>query len=410
MKKPTTEQLDRPLLVSTVLLSFIGIVMIYSASYNEMHDGTPRYLLQIGWFVIGCGALYAAAVVPTRLLQAMSIPVYLVTVALLAAALTTEAVNGSTRWLRLGPTIGLQPSELAKVAVILALARFLDGQRRSTNRLTLLLLPCLLVGLPMGLIIKQPDFGTAFVFGVILIGMLYWGGISPLELLLLLSPIANVLINVMSGFNWLIWAGFMLSLFLVVYLSRPPLMIGLAVLLGHLGVGVTTEPLWHSLHEYQRQRVSSFINPHADALGSGYQIIQSKIAIGSGGLIGKGLLQGTQTQLAFLPEQHTDFIFSVVGEELGFVGSMTVLVLFFFLITRSIRIATGVKGRYHGLVAAGCVSVFTCHVIVNIGMTTGLFPVVGVPLPFLSYGGSSLLTNMTMVGLLLNVWRRRHEY
>lgn len=409
MKNAVAERFDRPLLVITLLLSLIGIVMIYSASHNEKISGPPLYLMQLGWLVIGWLMLYCAAVVPTRLLQAMSIPFYLLMLVLLVGVLATGAVNGSTRWLRLG-YLGIQPSEPAKVAVILVLARYLDGRRRSTNRLALLLPACLMAGIPMLLILKEPDLGTSLVFGAILCGMLYWGGISLLELLLMLSPIVNVLINVMSGFNWLIWTGFMLSIFLIVFLSRPPLILSLVILLGHIGVGITTEPLWNSLHDYQRQRVESFINPNADAQGSGYQIIQSKIAIGSGGLVGKGLLKGSQTQLAFLPEQHTDFIFSVVGEELGFVGSMLVLGLFFLLITRSIRIAAEVKGRYTSLVAAGAASVLAFHVIVNVGMTTGLFPVAGVPLPFLSYGGSSLLTTMTLIGLLLNTWRRRHEY
>ncbi|MBI4553511.1 MAG: rod shape-determining protein RodA [Candidatus Latescibacteria bacterium] len=409
MRKPMAERFDRPLLVITLLLSLMGVVMLYSAAHNEAVQGVPRSLLQVGWLAIGWVVLYCVAVVPTRVLHALSIPFYFIIIALLIAVLATDAVKGSSRWLRLGP-FGLQPSELAKVAVILVLARYLDGQRRSTNRLLLLLPPCLFVGLPIALIIKQPDLGTSLVFGALLIGMLYWNGISVLELLLILSPIANVLINVLSGFNWLIWTGFMLSLFLILYLSRTPLLASLIVLLGHVGVGITTEPLWNSLHDYQRQRVETFVNPYEDALGAGYQIIQSKIAIGSGGLFGKGLLKGTQTQLSFLPEQHTDFIFSVVGEELGFVGAIVVLGLFFLLVTRGIRIASEVKGRYHSLIAAGCVSVFAFHVIVNVGMTTGLFPVVGVPLPFLSYGGSSLLTNMTLVGLLLNVWRRRHEY
>ncbi|HCQ02608.1 MAG TPA: hypothetical protein DIT99_18825 [Candidatus Latescibacteria bacterium] len=240
--------------------------------------------------------------------------------------------------------------------------------------------------------------------------MLLWAGLSILELVLFISPVIGILIAVISGFNWIVWAIFMLTLFGIMYIKRPPISLVVALIVIQIGVGLTAEPLWDSLHDYQRQRVETFLKPQEDVLGAGYQIIQSQIAIGSGGMFGRGLLQGSQTQLAFLPEQQTDFIFSVVGEELGFVGSVSVLILFYVLIIRGIKIAVNVKGSFQSLIAAGCVSVFSFHVIMNVGMTIGLLPVAGVPLPFLSYGGSFLMTSMILSGLLLNAWRHRYEY
>lgn len=403
------DHFNRPIFITTVLLALIGVVMIYSTTHKTPDGATPQYLLQLGWFGIGCVAMGVVAFLPPRALQALTIPAYLLILLLLGAVLTMGTVRGSSRWFRIG-TIGIQPSEFAKVIVILVLAQYLERKRRGVNRPSVIITSCALVAIPVALILRQPDLGTSLVFGAILCGMLYWAGLSLLELLLLMSPVVSVLLNIISGFDWMVWTIFMITLFGIIYLSRPPVVVSVALMLIHIGVGLTTEPLWRSLHDYQRQRVETFLNPQADALGAGYQIIQSKIAIGSGGLLGRGLLGGTQTQLAFLPEQQTDFIFSVVGEELGFAGSMLVLGLFFILIVRGIHIAVRVKGRYHGLIAAGCVSVFTFHVITNVGMTTGLLPVVGVPLPFLSYGGSSLLTNMVLSGLLLHVWRRRYEY
>lgn len=405
----TSERLDRPIVIVTGLLALIGILMIYSATHNQAAARTSQHLMQSGWFVCGLIAMYVAAKLPTRFLQAITVPAFILILVVLTFTLTTGAVKGSSRWLRLGP-VGIQPSEIAKIVVILALALYLERRRPSVHSSGVLIGACLIVGLPVALIMKQPDLGTSLVFGAVLCFMLYWAGFGILELLLFVSPVASILITVISGFDWVVWTFFMLSLFALIYAARPPPVISSILLIVHIGVGLTTEPLWNSLHDYQRLRVETFLNPQSDTLGAGYQIIQSKIAIGSGGLLGRGLLEGSQTQLAFLPEQQTDFIFSVIGEELGFLGSVLVLGLFYILIVRGLHVAANVKGRYQSLIAAGCVAVLTFHVVMNVGMTTGLLPVAGVPLPFLSYGGSSLLTNMVLCGLLLNVWCRKYEY
>ncbi len=402
-------QLNRTLVIVSVLLSLFGIVVIYSATQDETGIGMSRYMLQSMWFLFGLGVMYVTSMLPIRFLQAITIPVFVLTLVLLAVVLATGTVKGSSRWIRLG-FIGIQPSELAKIAVILALAQYLSQVRTDFRRPSVLTVCGVIAALPVFLILSQPDLGTSIVFGAIFCGILLWAGLSVLELLLMVSPLIGVVIGVVTGFNWIIWSVFILVVAGVMYLKWPPRFVTVFLIVTHLGVGLGAEPLWDSLHDYQQRRVETFLNPQVDPKGAGYQIIQSKIAIGSGGLLGRGFLQGSQTNLAFLPEQHTDFIFSVIAEEFGFVGSMGVLGLYFIFILIGIYIAMNVKSRYQSLLAAGCVSVFTFHVIMNVGMAVGVLPIAGIPLPFLSYGGSFLMTSLILCGLLLNVWRHRFDY
>ena len=402
-------QLNRTLVIVSVLLSVFGIVVIYSATQDETGIGMSRYMLQSMWFLFGVGVMYVTSVLPIRFLQAITIPVFVLTLVLLAIVLTTGTVKGSTRWFRLG-FIGIQPSELAKIAVILALALYLSQIRTDFRRPSVMIICGVIAALPVFFILSQPDLGTSIVFGAIFCGVLLWAGLSVLELLLMVSPLIGLVIGVVTGFDWTIWSIFILIVAGVMYLKRPPRFVTVFLIAAHLGVGLGAEPLWDSLHDYQQRRVETFLNPEVDPKGAGYQIIQSKIAIGSGGLFGRGFLQGSQTSLAFLPEQHTDFIFSVIAEEFGFVGSIAVLGLYYVFILIGIYIAMNTKSRYQSLVAAGCVSVFAFHVIMNVGMAVGVLPIAGIPLPFLSYGGSFLTTSLILCGLLLNVWRHRFDY
>ena len=402
-------QLSRTLVITAVLLSVIGIFVIYSATRDETGLGMSRYMLQSMWFVAGIGVMYVTSVLPIRFLQAMTIPVFVLVMVLLVVVLTSETVKGSSRWIRLG-FIGIQPSELAKIAVIMALAQYLSQLRTNIHRPSVMATCGVIVAMPVFLILSQPDLGTSFVFAAIFCGVLLWAGLSVLELVLMVSPLIGVVIGVVSGFDWVVWSVFILIVAGIVYLKWPPRFVTIFLTVAHLAVGLGAEPLWDSLHDYQQRRVETFLNPQVDPKGAGYQIIQSKIAIGSGGLFGRGFLQGSQTSLAFLPEQHTDFIFSVIAEEFGFAGSMAVLILCYVFILIGIYIAMNVKSRYQSLLAAGCVSVFTFHVIMNVGMAVGVLPISGVPLPFLSYGGSFLMTSLILCGLLLNVWRHRFDY
>ena len=402
-------QLNRTLVIISVLLTAFGIVVIYSATQDETGLGMSRYMLQSMWFLFGIGVMYVTSMLPIRFLQAITIPVFVLTLVLLVIVSATGTVKGSSRWIRLG-FIGIQPSELAKIAVILALAQYLSQVRTDFRRPSVMTICGLIVALPVFFILSQPDLGTSIVFGAIFCGILLWAGLSVLELLLMVSPLIGVVIGVVSGFDWVIWSVFILVVAGVMYLKWPPRFVTVFLIVTHLGVGLGAEPLWDSLHEYQQRRVETFLNPQVDPKGAGYQIIQSKIAIGSGGLLGRGFLQGSQTSLAFLPEQHTDFIFSVIAEEFGFAGSIGVLGMYYLFILIGIYIAMNVKSRYQSLLAAGCVSVFTFHVIMNVGMAVGVLPIAGIPLPFLSYGGSFLMTSLILCGLLLNVWRHRFDY
>jgi rod shape determining protein RodA len=312
---------------------------------------------------------------------------------------------GAQRWLGWG-SVKFQPSELAKVATVLVLATVLSDRKTDLTKVRSLVKPCLLAAIPFALVLKQPDLGTSVSFFMILLTMLFWGGLPLLYLFLLVTP----LINVVLSFYLPLWILFAAVLAFVLYRSRLRLMPILVVVALNLAVGVVTPQVWNHLEPYQRQRVTTFIDPNGDPYGAGYQIIQSKIAIGSGQVWGKGLMHGTQKGLAFLPEQHTDFIFSVVGEEAGFLGAGVVTLLYFTLVARGIRVAHRARNRFASLLAIGMTSIFLYHVLVNIFMTVGFAPVTGLPLPLLSYGGTSLLTSFLQVGLIQNIAMRWREY
>jgi rod shape determining protein RodA len=284
-----------------------------------------------------------------------------------------------------------QPAEVAKIATILAMARLLSIRREPVQNLRELIAPLALVALPLGLVVLQPDLGTALAFIGILFAMLYWGG-TPVPLLVLLASPGVALI---LSYDIKIWSAYIiiLTLCLFFYRYRLYLVESVAVVLANLAAGTVALPLWRSLADYQKNRLLVYLNPDVDPRGAGWQIIQSKVAIGSGGFLGKGFTQGTQKRLDFLPEQHTDFIFSVVGEELGFVGTSLVIVTFSLVFFQLIKLAAKATDPFAGLVIFGIFGAWITHVFVNIGMTVGLVPITGIPLPFVSYGGSFLLTS-----------------
>jgi rod shape determining protein RodA len=312
---------------------------------------------------------------------------------------------GAQRWLGWGP-IKIQPSEPAKVATVLLLANLLASRKQDLTSLRTLAKPLAAAGVPFLLVLRQPDLGTAVAFVAVLLTMLFWAGLPPLYLFFLLTPFINVALSFFLP-GWILFAA---VLVLVLYRSRLGLAPLLFVVAVNLAVGIGTPQIWNHLEPYQRQRITTFLDPGGDPYGAGYQIIQSKIAIGSGEMFGKGFLHGTQKGLAFLPEQHTDFIFSVVGEETGFFGAGLVAVLYLVLILKGIRIAHHARNRFASLVAIGMTSIFLYHVLVNIWMTVGLAPVTGLPLPLLSYGGSSLVVSFMQIGLIQNVAMRWREY
>jgi rod shape determining protein RodA len=357
-------QLDARLVILTVALMVIGIANLFSATINMSGEGIPFYLRQLLWF--GIGALLGLLVfaIDYRYYEELAYPFYLLVLVIVLCVLTYGLiVGGGQRWIKTG-FFYFQPSELMKIALILALARyFARHERKEGYRLRDLVIPAIITMVPTLLIAKQPDLGTAVVMVSIFFSIVLFVRIRFRSLLILCTSI---------------------------FLATPI--------------------FWLILKGYQRTRILTLLNPYMDPLGSGYHIIQSKIAIGSGGIWGKGFLQGSQYKLHFLPEHHTDFIFAVLGEEWGFIGCGVVLALYLTLILWGLTRGVMTQDRYGSIIALGVTAMIFWHVVINVGMVLGMMPVVGLPLPLLSYGGSSAVVTLIGIGLLLNVRARRHVF
>jgi rod shape determining protein RodA len=407
MDRRQLRDFDVGLLVSTFTLVGIGIVMIYSATHGDGGAGFPLAAKkQLLWAGVGLVGLTLMVFVSQDTLEALSPVFYGLAVALLLAVLFVGVGKaGERRWFDLG-AMRLQPSELAKYAVILALARYLARRKTKLDRPIHMLIPLAIVLIPTALVLREPDLGTSVVFLLILPPMLFWAGIRSSYLLLLIAPVLSMIL----AFNWIAWAAFLGLLGWFLYASRMFVSDKLVVFFTSVVTGRMGPFLWDHLEDYQRHRILAFLNPEKYRFSTGYQLIQSKIAIGSGSALGKGFLQGTQKNFAFLPEQHTDFIFSVVGEEFGLLGCVVVLTLYLCIVVKMLRLAAHVRNRFAGLVIVGIASTLFLQSAVNIGVTLGLSPVTGMPLPLLSYGGSSLLVTLMSVGIVLGMGVRRMEY
>jgi len=391
---------------SVLALSLFGVAMIYSAGVlNEPSPVTEHiWRKQLVWLVLSLVVFTALSKVPSRWLEWAALPAYVGSILLLMATLVigtgAGTASGVKSWISVGG-FRFQPSEVAKIATILAVARFFSTRREAVQNLRELLVPLALVGLPLGLVVLQPDLGTALAFIGILFALLFWGG-TPVPLLILL---ASPGLSLILSYDTLVWSGYVVALTLSLYFYRYRLYLveSVAVVLANVAAGTVALPLWRSLADYQKNRLLVFLDPTVDPRGAGWQIIQSKVAIGSGGLFGKGFTLGTQKKLDFLPEQHTDFIFSVVGEELGFIGTTLVILVFSFVLFRLIRMAARASDPFAGLVIFGIFGAWITHVFVNIGMTVGLVPITGIPLPFVSYGGSFLLMSWIALAVAVRV-------
>lgn len=391
--------------VSTLLLALIGLVSVYSATYDAR--ASEIFFKQLTWILAGTAVMLVIAFLPFRFMQSISYPTYLLSILMLVIVLLLgKTVSGSTSWFNLG-SFRIQPSEFAKITTVLALASYLSRSDVSLRSRRGLIMTAGIVLLPVALIMMQPDFGTAVIYGGMSFAMLYWGGASRFTLIAVVAPFAAALAALLGTTAFLI----VIAVFgVLIYVTREHLLVAAVVFSLMVLIGISVQFIYDGLRPYQQKRIDTFLDPGADPLGAGYNILQSKVAIGSGGLIGKGYLHGSQTQLNFIPEQWTDFIFCVPGEEFGFLGAATVLFLFTVLLARGITLSAMVKSRYGSYVAVGLSAILATHVFVNIGMALGLFPVIGVPLPFLSYGGSALLTSMIIVGILMNLYTNRKEY
>ena len=363
MRKRELKNMEWGILVVAIILSIIGIVALFSATQETEYD---EFSKQIIWLVVSLIAMVIIMFIDYNLLLKASPVLYGLAIILLIAVLFTKPVNGATSWFNIG-AFSLQPGEFSKVAVILFLTFVITKIQRKgqeeINRPTRLLIILSVLAVPVLLIIKQPDYGTALAFIVAMALMLFASGLDKKYII---GTILLVVIAVPLLYNFV-------------------------------------------LPEHAKTRIDVFLNPESDPRGSGYNIIQSKLAIGAGGLTGMGILKGNQTQLGFLYPKTTDFIYSVIGEEIGFIVAGAIILLFVYLINKSIYVAKTSKDRAGSMIAIGITGIFLFHVLENIGMVMGLLPITGVPLPFVSYGGSSLITNFICIGLLLNISGKRQK-
>ncbi|MBW4574411.1 MAG: rod shape-determining protein RodA [Aphanothece sp. CMT-3BRIN-NPC111] len=390
------QQVDWLLLSIPIGLTILGGIMIRSA---ELNQGLTDWWQH--WLVGSIGLALAMFIARSRyenLIQWHWLIYGVTNLSLIAVMGIGSSAKGAQRWISIGG-FNLQPSEFAKLGLIISLAALLHTRTAST--LPGFFKALAITAVPFALVFLQPDLGTSLVFGAITLGMLYWANANPGWLLLLISPIVSAILFSVSLPGWFLWTA---AMALIAWRTLPwSWHGGLGAVLINFVSGELGHIFWGILKDYQKDRLILFINPDKDPLGGGYHLIQSRIAIGAGELWGQGLNQGTQTQLNFIPEQHTDFIFSAIGEELGFVGCMCLLLIFWLFCLRMVILARTAKDNFGSLLAIGVLSMIVFQVIVNIGMTIGLAPVTGIPLPWVSYGRSALLTNFLALGVVESV-------
>jgi rod shape determining protein RodA len=396
--------IDWQLVIIALLLSIYGIAIVYSAGQTDILTNVSRlWKSQAVWFLLAIAAAWGTTRFSVRLLDWLTWPAYFITVAMLVLLLFIGKGAGtaasSKSWLAIGGFRIGQPSELAKITVVLALAKVLSSFKEPPRSLMELWKPAVVVGIPWALIMKQPDLGTGIVFVGFAFAMLFWAGVSWPLLVLVASPVVSLIL----AFNVQLWGAWFLLLIALVLWYKPYMYEGIFLVVLNVIFGVVSPIVWEKLAPYQQKRLLVFINPDIDRRLAGYHVIQSQIAIGSGGLFGKGFTQGTQKRLAFLPAQHTDFIFAVVGEELGFVGVSLAFALFLLLFLRITKIAERANDSFSSLVAFGLLASWFVHVLVNVGMTLNLMPITGIPLPFFSYGGSFMLASWLAIGILVRI-------
>ena len=413
---------DWLILIPALLLIVLGCLMLYSIEhvpeeFRDSFQGASSGILarQLQWVLAGLVVMAVACLIPFRYYEATAVVFYGIGFVLLIAVLFAPAVKGAHRWIDIG-AFSLQPSEVMKIGVLFLLARFLAQKRNRPDSFRVIVIAASVAIVPFLLVMREPDLGTALVYLALLFPVLYWRGIDESLLILAMTPLLSALLTIYSatamergGYPYLLLLFFIVIL-IAAYRRRRDLVRSIALVGLNLGVMLIVPMIWKGLEPYQQKRILTFLRPESDILGSGWQVYQSKLAIGSGGFMGKKFLHGTHKLLAFLPERHSDFIYSVVSEEFGFLGALAILALFSVIIVRGLYLAAKLKNRFASLVCIGICAYFAFHVIVNIGMTTGLTPVTGLPLPFMSYGGSSMVVSCFFLGVLLNFSVRFYEY
>lgn len=363
MGKKLLKNTEWAILIVSVILAIIGLIALFSATQSTEH---AEFRKQVQWIIISIPFLVLASIIDYNIIVRFSTLAYLVVIGLLVGVLFTEPISGASSWFKITESLSFQPSEIGKVITILFLAFLINKMqirgRKEINKIWKLFIVLIFAALPVALILKEPDNGTALAYLIAILAMLFVSGID--KKYIILAVIAVVIAAP------------------IVYANLPP----------------------HAL-----KRIEVFLNPGSDPRGAGYNIIQSKLAIGAGEIFGMGLFKGNQTQLGFLHPKTTDFIFSVIGEEMGFIATGTITILYIVLVTKSVYVAKTAKDNIGSYIAIGIAGIFFFHMTENIGMTIGLLPITGVPLPFVSYGGSSLVTNFICIGLLLNISSRRQK-
>lgn len=401
-----SDKFDFGIFIPLALLIAIGLTAVYSSTFNHP-TMSGNFNRQLVFSIAAFFVFFITYSVPTNTFRMISTPTYLFSLLLLIIVLVIgRKTSGARSWLDIGPA-GFQPSELAKIGTIFAIASYLSRQNTDIESFKDILISLGIGLLPVALIMLEPDMGTSFVFLGMILLLIFWKGISLFGLFVVLSP-GFVAVAALFGFYYFIAA--LVLVLVLLMLFRKDIFFSGSIFALNLAAGFFTDYLYRALSPHQQKRIQSFIDPNSDPLGAGYNTIQAKVAIGSGGLFGKGFMQGNQTQLQYIPEQWTDFIYCVIGEEFGFVGSMIVLILFLYLFIRILKIASSTKDEFLSLTIVGILSVYVIHFLINIGMVLGILPVIGIPLPFVSYGGSSLLVNMFMIGIVANIYRTRKNY
>lgn len=380
-----------------LFLSLIGLVILYSISQN--YEGpvlSNPFTKQLIFIIPALIFAFIFIHLPRYTIHKYSYAFYIIGIFIVFVPFFSSSHAGTHRWINVGLPFSAQPSEFAKIFTTIALARYLSDNTLHMKKFTSVILPIGLALIPTIIVLNQPDLGTSIVMMTPILPMLYWAGARPFYLFLMLAPIFSML----TAFNTIVFSIWALFLGFIIVMARPVLFISLLLFFGNIFLGLLSPLAWNSLSTYQQNRILTFINPEKDPLGAAYQIIQSKTAIGSGGLFGKGWGQGTQTHLKFLPVQESDFILSVLGEEMGFALILVVLLSVGFMITQILKSSFESKDRFSSLALIGIATIFLAHVFVNTAMTVGLIPVKGLPFPFISAGGSFLFTSYIMLGLV----------
>ena len=389
------------MLVPVLFLLILGLLSLYSIATLQIQAPPNAFSKQLFFLIPSFIMLIIMTILSKRLIHKYIYFIYVLAIIAVLLPFLGDKVSGTYRWINFGLPFDLQPSEISKWIIVLALARYLSDHNLQMNHFNANILPFIIAFIPTIIVLNQPDLGTAFVMMAPILPMLYWVGARPFHLFLIIAPLLSIIL----AFNIAVFSIWAFSLAMIIYISKPKLIHGIALYFSNIFLGLVFPLVWNLLRPYQQNRVLTFINPELDPLGAGYHIIQSKTALGSGGIFGKGWGQGTQTHLKFLPVQESDFIVSAIGEELGFIVLLFMISLFFWFIYKILRLALDTNDRFSGLTLVGVASIFMAHVFVNSAMASGLMPVKGLPLPFISYGGSFLVSSFMMLGLTLNFGR-----